>query len=290
MTAALVGDELGPRARRRVLVASVVAAVVLGALAVVALRRFAARGQLDAELWSILADPGVVRFLLGGLGNTLKVAAGGMAGAVAIGAVMALGRLSRHPPLRWLTGLYVEFFRGFPLLLLILFSAFGLPRLGVDLPLLWYLVLGLALYNSAVLAEIFRAGILSLDRGQSEAGLAVGLTDGQTMRLVVLPQALRRMAPAIVGQLVVLLKDTSLGYFVQYEELLRRAQITGTFDGNTLQALLAVAAVYIAVNLTLSRVAGRLEVRQRRRYGGTIEVAGGPEDLVVVETAAGGRR
>ena len=266
-----------------------VAGVAVAALVVVALRRFAARGQLDAELWSILADPGVVRFLLGGLANTLKAAAGGMVGAVAIGAVMALGRLSRRKPIRWLAGLYVEFFRGFPLLLLILFSAFGLPRLGIDLPLLWALILGLALYNSAILAEIFRAGILSLDRGQREAGLAVGLTDGQDMRLVVLPQALRRMAPAIVGQLVVLLKDTSLGYFVQYEELLRRAQITGTFDGNQLQALLVAAAIYIAVNLALSRVARRLEVRQKRRYGGTIDLAGGPEDLVAVETATARR-
>lgn len=289
MTAALVGDELGPRGRRRVLVGSVVAAVAVAALVVVALRRFAARGQLDAELWSILAEPGVVRFLLGGLANTLKAAGAGMVGAGVIGAVMALGRLSRHRPVRWLAGLYVEFFRGFPLLLLILFSAFGLPRLGIRLPLFWYLVLGLAVYNSAVLAEIFRAGILSLDRGQSEAARAIGLTDGQAMRLVVFPQALRRMAPAIVGQLVVLLKDTSLGYFVQYEELLRRAQITGNFDANLLQALLVAAAIYITVNLALSRVARRLEVRQKRRYGGTIDMAGGPEDLVAVETATARR-
>ncbi len=286
MTAGLVGDELGPRGRRRVLTASLIVAAALVALVAVALRRFAARGQLDAELWSILIDPGVVRYLLGGLGNTLKAAAAGMAGALVLGGIMALGRVSRHRPLRWLAVTYVEFFRGFPLLLLILFSAFGLPRLGIDLPLLWYLVLGLAVYNSAVLAEIFRAGILSLDRGQTEAALAVGLTGGQAMRQVVLPQALRRMAPAIVGQLVVLLKDTSLGYFVQYDELLRRAQITGNFDGNTLQALLAVAVVYIAVNLSLSRLSRRLEVRQRRRYGGTIKVSGGPEDLVAVETVA----
>ncbi|CAN5865459.1 hypothetical protein BH23ACT1_BH23ACT1_11490 [soil metagenome] len=162
---------------------------------------------------------------------------------------------------------------------------FGMRSLGYDFPLFWSIVAALAISHASVLAEIFRAGILSLDRGQGEAALAVGFTGGQAMLLVILPQALRRMAPAIVGQLVVLNKDTSLGYFVQYEELLRRAQITGTFDGNTLQALLAVAAVYIAVNLALSRVARRLEVRQRRRYGGTIQVAGGPEDLVAVETA-----
>lgn len=283
MTTALV-DELGPRGRRRVMVGSVFGGVVVVALVAVALRRFASRGQLDADLWSILADPGVIRYLAGGLGNTVKVAAGAMVAAMAIGAVMALGRLSSHRPLCWQAGLYVEFFRGFPLLLLILFSASGLPRLGIDLPLLWYLILGLAVYNSAVLAEIFRAGILSLDRGQSEAAATVGLTDGQAMRLVILPQALRRMLPAIVSQLITLLKDTSLGFFVQYEELLRRGQITGSFDGNLLQVLIVVAVVYILVNLALSRLARRLEVRQRRRYGGSLDVPGGPEDLVALES------
>lgn len=267
------------------MVATVVAGVVLAGVVVLAVRRFAAKGQLDGELWAPLADPAVLRFLLGGLANTLKAAAVAMAGAMAVGALMALGRLAQNRPLRWVAGLYVEFFRGFPLLLLILFSAFGLPRLGVDLPLFWYLVLGLAVYNSAVLAEVFRAGILSLDRGQSEAAYAVGLTYWQTMATVVLPQALRRMVPAIVSQLVTLLKDTSLGFFIQFEELLRRAQLTGDFDGNRLQALLAVAAIYIAVNLVLSRLARRLEVRQRRRLGaGGIDVTGGPEDLVVVDT------
>ncbi|MGI9118911.1 MAG: amino acid ABC transporter permease [Acidimicrobiales bacterium] len=285
MKAGLIGDELGPRGRRRTRVATVVAGTVLAAVVVVAVRRFAAEGQLNGELWAPLADPAVLRFLLGGLANTLKAAAVAMAGAVAVGALMALSRLAQNRPLRWAAGVYVEFFRGFPLLLLILFSAFGLPRLGVDLPLFWYLVLGLAVYNSAVLAEVFRAGILSLDRGQSEAAYAVGLTYRQAMATVVLPQALRRMVPAIVSQLVTLLKDTSLGFFIQFEELLRRGQLTGGFDGNLLQALLAVAAIYIAVNLVLSRLARRLEVRQRRRLGaGGIDVTGGPEDLVVVDT------
>jgi len=282
-------DEVGPRGRRRVLVGTVVAGTVLLAVVVVAFGRFSSRGQLDADLWSILVDPGVVRYLLGGLANTLKAAAAGMVGATALGAVMALGRLSRRRPLRWLAGLYVEFFRGFPLLLLILFSAFGLPRLGVRFPLFWYLVLGLAVYNSAVLAEIFRAGILSLDRGQKEAAAAIGLRHNQAMLLVILPQALRRMMPAIISQQATLLKDTSLGFFVQYEELLRRAQITGSFDGNLLQALIAVAGVYIVVIFALSRLAQRLEVRQRRRFGGTIDITGGPEDLVAVETEGAAR-
>ena len=118
-----------------------------------------------------------------------------------------------------------------------------------------------------MLGEIFRAGILSLDRGQTEAAYAVGLGYWQAMRLVVVPQAVRRMIPAIVSQLVTLLKDTSLGFVITYEELLRRSRITGEFFNNPLQATVFVALVYIAVNLTLSRVARRLEVRQRRRLG-----------------------
>jgi glutamate transport system permease protein len=140
----------------------------------------------------------------------------------------------------------------------------------------------LVAYNGAVLGEIFRAGILSLDRGQSEAASALGLTYWQSMGRVIVPQAARRMIPAIVSQLVTLLKDTSLGTVVNYDELLRRSRDTGTFYGNTLQVLTEAAVIYIIVNFTLSRIARRLEVRQRRKYkAGAITVTG-VEDLAVV--------
>ena len=287
MTAPVLAEVLGPRGRRRVLVASVVAAALVVAVLTVAVQRFADNGQLEADRWRPLTEWAVQRYLLEGLLNTVKAAAAAMVLALAIGGVMALGRLARNGPVRWLAGVYVEFFRGFPLLLLILFSVFGLRSQGVDISTFRALVLALAIYNSAVLAEIFRAGILSLDRGQSEAAAAVGLTDWQGMRYVVLPQALRRMVPAIVSQMVTLLKDTSLGFFIQYEELLRRGQLSGNFDRNLLQALIAVAVVYIVVNLALSRLARRLEVRERRRLGaGRIDV-GGIEDLAVLDTRAG---
>jgi glutamate transport system permease protein len=282
MTAPILGDALGPKARRRVLVISTVSTALLAALVVLALRRLGAKGQLDAELWRAVFQVDVMRFLLGGLGNTARAAAAALVLAMSVGAAMALARLARTPLLRWPARAYVEFFRGFPLLLLILFSFLGLPKLGVDLPTIGYLILALALYNSAVLAEIFRAGILSLDRGQMEAAQAVGLRYWQAMRLVVVPQALRRMIPAIVSQVVTLLKDTSLGFLVGYEELLRRGQIAGEFGKNQLQSLVVVAGMYLVVNFTLSRVARHLEVRQRRRYSaGGISVAG-VEDLAVV--------
>lgn len=286
MTAPLFADALGPRARQRTLIASLIAGVALLAAVAVAVRRFQAEGELDADKWSPLLNLRTLEFLGLGLLNTLKLATAAMAIALTLGGALALGRLARNGPVRWGAGVLVEFFRGFPLLLLLLFSVFGLRSLGYDLPLFWSVVAALAVYNAAVLAEIFRAGILSLDRGQGEAAQTVGLTYWQSMAYVILPQALRRMIPAIVSQLVTLLKDTSLAYFVQYTELLRRAQLTGNFGRNLLQVSIAVALVYIAVNFCLGRVARRLEVRQRRRLGaGAISVAGGPEDLAMADIA-----
>lgn len=281
MTSPVFADALGPRARRRVWIASIVAVAVIAIPVAIGVRRLQDRGQLDWELWEPLTQWAIVKFLLLGLVATLKVAAVSMVMVMAIGALMALGRLARNAPVRWLAGVYVEFFRAVPLLLLIYFSARGLPRLDVDLSAFWYLVAGLVAYNSAVLAEIFRAGILSLDRGQTEAAYAVGLSYWQAMAFVVIPQAVRRMVPAIVSQLVTLLKDTSFGFVLPYEELLRRGEITGEFARNPLQVFLFVALIYIVVNASLSQVARRLEVRQRRRYHATPIAVTGVEELTI---------
>ncbi len=282
MTAPVLADALGPRARRRVLIASIVVGVLLAGVLAIAVTRLADRGQLSWDRWEPLTQWSVLKFLYGGLVMTVKAAAAGMACAVVIGTALALMRLSRTGPIRWLATAWVEFFRGVPLLLLIFFTFFGLRRQGLDLTPFRALVIALALYNGAVLCEIFRAGILSLERGQTEAAYAVGLGYWPAMRLVILPQAVRRMIPAIVSQLVTLLKDTSLGYVITYEELLRRSRSAGEFFKNPLQATALVALVYIAVNLTLSRVAHRLEVRQRRRLGAGPMTVGGVEDLATV--------
>jgi glutamate transport system permease protein len=255
-----LGDVLGPRGRRRVLIATVISSLLLAVFVAIALRRLASAGQLDADKWRPFTQWPIVKFLLLGLLATLKVAAVSMVMAMVAGALLALGRLARSGPVRWLAGGWVEGFRAVPLLLLIYFSARGLPRLDVHLSAFWLLVFALVLYNSAVLGEIFRAGILSLDRGQSEAAFALGLGYWQAMRLVVVPQAVRRMVPAIVSQLVTLLKDTSLGLVIPYEELLRRGQLVGEVPGRpVLQSFFVVALVYIAVNLVLSRIARNVE-------------------------------
>lgn len=281
-----LGDELGPRGRRRVAQATVVALVMIAAVVVIAAMRFAHKGQLNADLWKPLTKWSVDRFLLGGFVNTVKAAAVAMVVAMVIGAATSLARLDAHRAVRWPAGTYIDFFRALPELLLIYFSFFALPTLGVHPSAFQALVLGLSIYNGAVLGEIFRAGILSLDRGQGEAASAIGLTHRQSMTAVILPQAARRMAPAIVSQLITLLKDTALGVLIGYDDALRRADNIGSFYNNRLQAYVFVALCYIAVNLVLSRIARRLEVRQQRRLGAApIEVAG-VEDLAVMGAQA----
>ncbi len=286
MTAVVLADALGPRARRWTRIASVAAGAVLLVLLALAVNRLADKGQLAWALWEPLTQWAVLKFLFGGLGQTIKAAMAGMVVALALGAVLALLRLARTSVVRWLATAWVEFFRGLPLLLLIFFTFFGLPKYGIDMTPFRALVLALALYNGAQLGEIFRAGILSLDRGQSEAAYSIGLSYWQAMRLVIVPQAARRMIPSIVSQLITLLKDTSLGFVITFEELLRRSRSTGEFFRNPLQVTVFVALLYIGVNLTLSRVARRLEVRQRRRLGAGQLTVTGAEDLAAVGAAA----
>jgi glutamate transport system permease protein len=282
----VLGDALGPRGRRRAVVASGLASAVLLGLLVIALRRFAANGQLEPAKWSLLVKPLVIRFLLGGIVNTLRAAGLALIAALVAGTLLALARLSRRQPVRLAAGAYIQFFRSLPLLVLIIFMYFGVPELGIGLSRYWALVSGLAIYNAAVFGEIFRAGILSLDRGQSEAALSIGLRPWEAMWLVILPQAYRRMIPTIVSQTITLLKDTTLGFTIGYEELLRKSQIVGQFGKNDLQSYIAVAILYLAINIPLSRAARHLEVRQRRRYrAGSIDVAGA-EDVVALAIGA----
>ncbi len=293
MSAPLLAEDLGPVGRRRVRLATAVAVVLLSAAAAAALARLVSRGQLAPARWRPLFTADVLGFLAHGLISTLRAALLAGVLALAVGGLLTLGRLARAALPRWIAGLYVEFYRALPLLTLVIFSYFGLPKLGLafDSPLP-YLVIALTAYNAAVLAEIFRAGILSLERGQSEAAYAIGLTYWQATFLVVVPQAARRMVPAIVSQLVTLLKDTSLGAIIAYEELVRAGQLVGIFHDNPLQALTLVAVVFVAVNYVLGRLAAVLERRQARRYRAeAIRIAGGPEDLVLTtEQARMGRR
>ncbi len=272
-------DAAGPRARRNIRIGTAVGLLLLVGLALIVLNRLGSNGQLEAERWKILTNPDLQELLGRALVRTLEAAAIAMVLSMVIGALLAAGRLSERPWVRTPVTVFVELFRALPLLLLILFAALALPQLGLRFSVLWYLVIGLTAYNSAVLSEIFRAGILSIDRGQSEAAYAIGLRPGEVLRLILVPQAVRRMLPALISQLVTLLKDTSLGFVIAYDELLRTGRGAVEFLGSrfAFQVYVAVALMYIAVNLALSTIARWLDRRQTRRYGAGAVVVD-PED------------
>ena len=268
-TTQVLFDAPGPRARLRNNIVTLVAAVVILAVAYFLLKGLADKGQFAGKLWRPFLQGEVwTGQVLPGLLATLEAAALAAVLALLFGVVFGLGRLSDHAWVRVVSGAVVEFFRAIPVLLLIFFVQAGPATLSgyrVGVPAFVAVVVGLTLYNGSVLAEIFRAGVLAVPRGQSEAGYSLGLRKGGVMRLVLLPQAITAMMPAIVSQMVVLLKDTALGWVIAYEELLNYGlkQIPANF-GNLIPSAIVISCVYIAINLLLGCVANRLERRSRR--------------------------
>jgi glutamate transport system permease protein len=267
-TGTILYDHPGPRARRRNAILTVVfGAAIIGLLWFV-YRRFDEKGQFAGTLWQPFTDSTTwTEFILPGLWATLTAAFTGMGLALAFGIIFSVGRLSEHKWISIPAGVVVEFFRAVPLLLMIFFVFYGVPFL-IQGPVtaFWAVVIGLTLYNGSVLAEAFRAGIRAVPGGQSEAAYAIGMRKTAVMRHVLLPQAARAMLPVIVSQLVVLLKDTALGYIVAYPELLQMGvnNLSANF-GNVIPAAIVIAAIYIVINSLLTALAGWLERRTARR-------------------------
>ena len=214
----------------------------------------------DPRKWAVFLDPGIWAFIWTGLQITLAMAAIAVVTSLIAGLLLALCRLSRFPLLRYPAALYVEVVRALPVLLIIFFTFFGAAHTGLGLDPFGAGALALALYTSAINAEIVRAGITSINRGQWEAARSLGLNYFQTLRYVVLPQALRRVVPPQVSQIITLLKDTSLAAVIGVQELTRRAQIIYQAEFNPLQSLFVVACIYFAINYSLSRLSRRWEV------------------------------
>jgi glutamate transport system permease protein len=284
-------DTPGPRAKRRNVLLSILFTVLLALLLWWVWQTMDDKGQLKWSLWEpFTTSEAWTTYLLPGLGDTLKAAAIAMLIALPLGAVFGIARMSDHAWVRGTAGTVVEFFRAIPVLLLMLFANEFYVR-STDISSaqrpLYAVVTGLVLYNASVLAEIVRAGILSLPKGQTEAAYAVGLRKGQTMTSVLLPQAVTAMLPAIVSQLVVIVKDTALGgVMLGFTELLNSRSTLAANYANVIPSFIVVGIIYIILNFLLTSFAGWLEQRLRRSKKSTGAVLG--EDTVEVNPAAVG--
>lgn len=240
----------------------------------------------DARRWAPFLEPAIWQFVWTGLQITLAMAGIAIAGNLALGLLLAVCRLSRLPVLRYPAIVFVEAVRALPVLLLIFFVFFGASRAGWGLSPFGAGTLALTLYTGAINAEIMRAGITSIGRGQWEAARSLGLTYGQALTYVVLPQAARRMVPPQVSQIITLIKDTSLAAVIGVGELTRRGQLIYQADLNPLQSLFVCACIYFAINYSLSLFSRRWEVgvagggtgmgRRVQPAGPIGPVAGGP--------------
>jgi glutamate transport system permease protein len=260
----------------------VIFAVVFAAIAAWVVWALGQKGQWAAQKWKpfLQGDIWTVQ-ILPGLVGTLKAAAIAAVLALAFGIIFGVARLSGRWWIRGPAGTIVEFFRAIPLLLLLIFFASYAP--GALTNFTWNptalqaVVFGLTMYNGSVLAEVVRAGINAIPKGQSEAGYAVGLRRGQLMRLILVPQAITAMMPAIVSQLVVLLKDTALGTLIAYDNLTAKVSILQNLYTNAIPAAIVIACIYIPLNLALSAAATQLERRNRRRRISAVPAAAAGE-------------
>ena len=259
----------------------------------------------DPGNWEWLGAGNNVRFILEGFAVNLEIAAIAIVFSLIFGLLLALARISKLRILSFVAGIWIDVWRNLPLIFIILYLALAMPESWRDayesiVPGFFPEVLqsgrvlaallALVLYNSAVLAEIMRSGILSLDRGQLEAAKSLGLTYVQQMRFVILPQGLRRMVPATVSQVITLNKDTTLVSIIAIQEVVRHGRIvtsSGFFGGvqaPVLQVFIFVGLLFLIVNLLLSRLSRRLEIRERRRTGTKLKRVSGLEDQVALET------
>jgi len=280
MSAGVLFDAPGPKARRRHLILSAFGALLLIAIMAVVIMRLDDKGQLTSTMWKPFTTSAMWQnVLLKGLWGTLKAAIISIVIAAILGGLLALGRMSEIGPLRWVCGVWVEITRAVPVLLMMLFTYGALTQgpladrglVEIDSAPLVATVTGLVLYNSAVICEVVRSGVDQLPSGQREAGLSIGLRPQQTLRTILLPQAVTAMLPALVSQLVVVVKDTALGYNVLYNELLYMGKQGSVGYGNVVPMMIVVAAIYIVVNYTIGRFAGWLERRLARRGRAVID-------------------
>ncbi|NKE09236.1 MULTISPECIES: amino acid ABC transporter permease [Kocuria] len=252
-------DVQGPRGRMLTLIFNIVGVLLVAAIAWYVLAQLGERGQLESSKWTqLFTARSWNNFFIPGIIATLRAAGVAVVLSVIFGLIFGLGRLSQVAVIRGISTVVVEFFRAVPVLVMMIFFYLGLGRTGLVQPTetpFWAVVLALMFYNGSVIAELIRSGVHGLPRGQREAGLVVGLTESQTLRSILLPQALTAMLPSLVSQFVVILKDTALGYIITYPELLASGRRLGSGDGNILQTLLMAAVIFVVINFALTSLA-----------------------------------
>lgn len=246
-------EQPGPRARRRVRIGTAISLVIVVALLALVGHRFYVTGQFAPRYWTFFTRWSTWRFLLQGFAGTVRVAACAGAIALVLGVALMLGRISHLRALSAVCRVLTDFFRGVPSLLLIYFFFLVVPQYGIKMPAFWMLTLPVALAAAGVLAEVFRAGVNAVPKGQVEAALSLGLSPLRTTFKIVLPQAIRFVIPSLISQLVVVVKDTTVAYVVSYPDLMQNARVLITNYDALVSTYFVIAVIYILINYAINK-------------------------------------
>lgn len=244
----------GPKTRRRTRIVTFISLILVALGIALIVRQFYVTGQLDPKYWSFFLKPTTWTYLASGFVGTFKVAFTAGIIALVLGVIFMLGRTAHNVVVSTIFRAIIDFFRGVPSLLLIYFFYLALPQYGFRIPAFWMITMPVALAASGVLAEVFRAGVNAVPKGQTEAALSIGLTPSQTMFKIVLPQALKIVVPSLISQLVVVVKDTTVAYVVSYPDLMQNARVLITTHDALLQVYFVVAILYIIVNFAINQL------------------------------------
>ena len=253
----------GPRARRRIAAATAVSLLALAALLAVIVRQFYVTGQLSARYWSLFTRYTTWRFLWRGLAGTLRVAFASSLVAFVLGMLLMLGRIGRPRVLRWIATALIELSRGIPTLLFIYFFFLAAPQFGLKLPGFWKIALPVALSACGVVAEVLRSGVNAVPKGQTEAALSLGMRGGALFFRIVFPQALRTVVPALISEIVIVLKDTTFAYVVSYADLMQNARVLISNYDALLSVYLVTAVIYILINYLVNKLAAAIAGRRQ---------------------------
>ena len=252
--AAVLYEAPGPKTKRRTKIWTGISVVLIIALLALIVRQFYVTGQLDAKYWSIFARYTTWRFLGQGLIGTMEVAVVSSVLAFFAGLLLMMGRTARAKVLRWIATALIELSRGIPTLLFIYFFFLVAPQLGLKLSAFWKITLPVSISAAGVVAEVLRSGVNAVPKGQSEAAISLGMRPMSVFFKVIFPQGFRMVIPALVAEIVIVLKDTTFAYVVNYADLMQNAKVLISNYDALLSVYLVIAVIYILINYIVNKI------------------------------------
>lgn len=254
----------GPKTRRKIAIGTVLASLAVAGLVFLVVRQFYITGQLNERYWSFFGKFTTWRFLGEGLLGTVEAAAGAGAMAFGLGLLLMLGRRSDYKIVRGICTVVVEFTRGVPTLLLIYFFFLVVPQFGIKLPAYWKASIPIALSASGIVSEVLRSGVNAVPKGQSEAAVSLGMRKWRLFFRILFPQAIRFVIPALISEIVIVVKDTTFAYVVNFADMMQNARVLISNYDSLVSVYLVVAVIYILINYLLNRLSVRVGSRNSK--------------------------